>query len=214
MQIFIEISIIAVLTVASWLYLKKTNDDQKYSIGKKLIIYQVAMFAILSAICVELNIVYDSNTMVHNTKLLVLIAFIVPLAWKDYYEYKIPNKVILVMLSIRVLLMIWELVIMKKDFFVELKDCVLACVLIGLFLILVHIIFKNSIGMGDVKLMMIMALYQGFYGVFSSIFFSMISVCILGVALLIVKKKKRKDALPFAPAVLFGTSISIVLSGI
>jgi len=31
---------------------------------------------------------------------------------------------------------------------------------------------------------------------------------------MIAKKKKRKDSLPFAPAVLFGTCISVFMSGI
>lgn len=214
MQIAIEIVLIAILMASSYFYIKKVNKDEtKYS-NKKLIIYHIIMFCVLAGISIELNLIYTSNIMVHNVKLLVLIAGIVTLAWKDYYEYKIPNEVILVMIGSRVLLMVWELLVLKKDFFNEVKESVIACVLIGIFLILVHLIFKNSIGMGDIKLMMVMALYQSFYGSFSSIFFSMIVICISGIVLMAAKKKNRKDVLPFAPAVLLGTCISVAISGI
>ncbi|MBE5927100.1 MAG: prepilin peptidase [Lachnospiraceae bacterium] len=214
MQIAIEIIITAMLLAASYFYLKLNNKDEKYKCDKKLIIYHIIMLLVLSGIVVQLNLVYVNNSMVHNTKLMILLSCLVPLGWKDYFEYKIPNVVILFMLSARVVTMIWELIVLKKLFLVEFKDCFIAFAFIGIFLILVHIIFKNSIGMGDIKLMMMMALYQGFYGVFSSIFFSMISVCILAIILMIAKKKKRKDSLPFAPAVLFGTCISVFMSGI
>ena len=110
--------------------------------------------------------------------------------------------------------MVVELVTMKKEFFSTFKECMLSCLAIGVFLIIVHFVFKNSIGMGDIKLLMVMALYEGFFGSFCAIFFSMIIVCILGIALMIAKKKGRKDVLPFAPAVLVGTCLSIIMTGI
>lgn len=213
MRIVVDIIMMAALLVASYFYLKKTNEEEKYEGGKKLIIFHVVMAAVLTGLIIAIEMIYGDNAFSHNTKLIFLVACLVPIAWKDYFEYKIPNKIILFLLGFRFIFVFWEFMELKTAFFEEIKQSMMACFGIGVFLIIVHLVFKNSIGMGDIKLMMIMALYQGFYGVFGSIFFSMIGVCVLGIVLMIAKKKGRKDALPFAPAILIGTLLSVAMSG-
>lgn len=53
----------------------------------------------------------------------------------------------------------------------SLKDGVIGAAVIGLFFLLISLIFKNSMGMGDIKLFALMGLYQGLWGAFNSVFF-------------------------------------------
>ena len=76
------------------------------------------------------------------------------------------------------------------------------------------LIFRNSIGMGDVKLFALMGLYQGLWGAFNAVFFSFVVSFVAAVALLATRKKNRKDVIPFGPSVLLGTILAVSLSGI
>ena len=67
--------------------------------------------------------------------------------------------------------------------------------------------------MGDIKLMLVMCLFQGFYGVASALFCSLFVAFIYAVVVLITKKKSKSDAVAFAPAILLGTMLSVFLIG-
>ena len=160
------------------------------------------------------NLLYYNNTLVHNLKLLVLVLLILPMAVIDYRFQKIPNEFILAAFAVRCLFYIVEFIISPASALTVLKDNILGAVVIGIFFMLLLLIFKNSIGMGDIKLFMIMGLYQGLWGVINSIFFSLMVSFVIAVVLLITHKKKRNDVISFGPSIFIGTILAIGLSGI
>ena len=97
--------------------------------------------------------------------------------------------------------------------FLILKDNLVGAAVIGIFFFLLFLVFKNSIGMGDIKLFAVMGLYQGLWGAVNSVFFSLVVSFVLSVGLLITRKKGRKDTIPFGPSILIGTAIAIGLAG-
>lgn len=68
--------------------------------------------------------------------------------------------------------------------------------------------------MGDIKLFCVMAIYLGLEGIWSAIFCSLIVSFVIAVFSLATKRVNRKDNIPFAPAILIGTYLSIFLTGI
>ena len=76
------------------------------------------------------------------------------------------------------------------------------------------LLIKGAIGMGDVKLFSVMALYLGLEGIWPAIFCSLIVSFFVAVFSLVTKRAKRKDNIPFAPAILIGTYLSVFLTGI
>jgi len=58
-----------------------------------------------------------------------------------------------------------------------------------------------------------MGLFQGIVGVISSLFLSLLVSFFVAIALLITRKKTRKEAIAFAPSVLIGTAVSMFLTG-
>lgn len=146
-------------------------------------------------------------------KLLCLVMLLFPAAAIDLRVQKIPNLLVLTGLIVRCVLYIPEFILSPKGALGILKDNLLGAVVIGLFFLIILLLFKNSIGMGDVKLFAVIGLYQGLWGGINSVFFSLVASFVLSVFLLITKKKSRKDTISFGPSILVGTVVAMALAG-
>lgn len=147
-------------------------------------------------------------------KLLTLALIILPVAAIDMRLQKIPNQFIIAALALRAIIYIPEFIVSLSVALLTLKDDVLGALIMGLFFLLMLLMFKNSVGMGDIKLIAIIGLYQGLWGAFATVFFSLIVSFLVSLILLVSKKKGRKDSISFGPCILLGTIIAIVLTGI
>ena len=58
-----------------------------------------------------------------------------------------------------------------------------------------------------------MGLMLGLDGIWGAVFASLVLSFLLAVFLLVTKKKSRKDVIPFAPAIVLGTFVSVFLTG-
>ncbi len=180
--------------------------------GKRLA-FLIVMFLALCAVAVALSWVYPSNSLIDNGKLLVLLALLFVAASVDARQRIIPNAVVLTGLVLRVVFWIMELVTAPSLFWNIMKNDLLACLLVVGFFVVGVLLVKGGIGMGDIKLMLVMCLFQGFYGVVSSLFCSLFVAFVYAIVVLLARKKTRKDSVAFAPAILLGTILSIVLTG-
>ena len=223
MNIVIEICVVIIITILSWIYFSIQDFKGEQSLlskiknalfnHKKRSLYFLVMMVALSGMAISLFMIYPSNTLVANLKLIVLCGLLFPIAAIDQVKKIIPNKIILVGLVLRVVFYFAELFTLGSGIFSIIKGDLIACIIPVVFLLLGVFMFKNGIGMGDIKLLIIMCLFQGITGAISSIFVSLLIAFIISIALLISKKKGRKDAVPFAPSILIGTYISIILTG-
>lgn len=73
---------------------------------------------------------------------------------------------------------------------------------------------NEEIGKGDAILIMIIGLYLGFFRALAALWFSSILVGIDGLYLILVKKKKLSYEVPFAPFLLIGVLIVMLLERI
>ncbi len=224
MNIFILMVVAVLLTMGSWSYLYIVNIEKEnrnlsgiinaVKADKFINIYSIITLVILIGLGIELELIYKNNLLTWNIKLLVLTGIIFPAAFIDYKEHIIPNKIIGSAILLRIVIWIIEAFIDVEKFLSVLKGDIIASVIIVVFFFLCSLIVKNGIGMGDVKLMGIMALYQGLTGIMSSLFFSMLVAFVEAIVLLITHKKNRKDAIAFAPAVLVGTILAVAMTGL
>lgn len=172
------------------------------------------LFAVLTvAVLITVFQVIYNLDLLTQIKLLTLVLIILPVSVIDIRLQKIPNQFILVALILRICIYVAEFIASVQTAFETLKDNLLGAVIISVFFLLLLLIFKNSIGMGDIKLFAVMGLYQGLWGAINSVFFSLIVSFMISVVLLISKKKKRKDMISFGPSILLGTIVAIGLSG-
>lgn len=213
-----------VFILIGWFYLSKDiylDKDNNIVYSTKLVfkehklrwIYLLFALFILCALIVWLYFTYPSNSFMLNLKLITLLAVLFIVNVSDIRMHIIPNKVILAALALRVIYYFVELFTLGSNFWTVLKGDLLALIIVVFFFIIGVLVMKNGLGMGDVKLMLVMCLFQGITGVIGSLFFSLIVAFFISIAMLIMKKKTRKDSLAFAPSILIGTLISVFLSG-
>lgn len=202
--------------VNNFLKIRKNDKtiDEEIMISKRL---TIAYLAIESVACILFVLffqtIYADTSLMHQMKLLILILILFPTALVDYKVQLIPNSFMLVAIIIRAILLLFEFFVAPSKIWVNIMDGLVAAFIIAGFFLIIRIMFKNSIGMGDVKLFAVIGLYQGLWGAINAVFFSLLVSFFLSVILLIGKKVTKKDAISFAPSILFGTIISILLSG-
>ncbi len=142
---------------------------------------------------------------------IVLVLALILLAYIDYKKRIIPNKILIAMLILRLMLMIIEMFLYRGYIYSIILSSIIGLVAGGGAFLLVALILKNSIGMGDIKLVAIIGFYIGIESLFSCIICSLFISLLCGVVLILAKKISSKDMIPFAPFLMFGTILSIVL---
>lgn len=82
---------------------------------------------------------------------------------------------------------------------------------IGLVLfLLIAILSRGGMGMGDVKMAALMGIMLGFPSVLVAIFLAVITGGITAIVLLATRKKGRKQAVPFGPFLALGTMLALI----
>lgn len=213
---YVLINIITILVNILNLYLfryEHSKDEKKekveHSVNKAFV---VAMF-MMNILLANLIIYIYSGSVVINVKLMILVSMMWPIAYIDFKKKKIPNDILKIMLIARAIILVPELILLGNVAH-RLFSMLIATVAVLVACILCCLIVKGAIGMGDVKLFGVMALYLGLEGIWTAIFCALVVSFFIAVFSLITKKVKRKENIPFAPAILIGTYLSIFLTGI
>lgn len=176
-------------------------------------IYIIAMFVLNIVLTVVLISIYKEHSLLFQLKRIMLISILWVAACYDYKSYRIPNKLIILGLAYRGLILGAELIWGRENLLMTVVSEVIAAVALVFLSVVCLIVMKGCFGMGDIKLFIVMALFQGVVGITSSVFMSLVVSFFISVSLLITKKKTRKDAIPFAPSILIGTFVSIFMTG-
>lgn len=195
----------------------ETVDAEKNNITFKKLLsdnysFVVCMIMLNLALANALVAIY-SNHVVIDIKSMLIVSALWPIALIDFREKKIPNAILKVLVYSRVVLLIPELILLDNQF-QRMISYLVAALAIFIAAIAVGVIMKGSIGMGDVKLFIVLGLYLGLEGIWSAVFCSLIVSFFISVYLLCTKKVGRKDSIPFAPAIMLGTFLSVFLTGI
>ncbi len=190
---------------------KTESNDSKKSLA--IYIYCGVMFVLVGIATVLFCTIYKDNNVFVSLKRLLLLCVLWPIAFIDFRTYRIPNTFIAFGLICRGLLLPFEMIFEWDHLWSQLASEVIAVVALLLAAFLCSLCIKNSIGFGDMKLFVVMGLLLGLDGIWSAVFLALILSFIISLYLLISKKKSRKDAIPFGPALVIGTFLSVCLSG-
>lgn len=225
MAIILPIST-AVLCVASFFLMLRDMSDHKelFQSDKEIkehakllsnsaIVYSSLMFVITVAASFLFCTIYKDNGILMSLKRLALLSMLWPIAYIDYKTYRIPNAFIIFGIICRVVILAFEVFMQSEIVWMTLLSEVIAAVALLIAAGLCALCIKNSIGFGDMKLFIVMGLMLSLNGIWSAIFLSLVVSFFISAYLLITKKKTRKDAIPFGPAIVIGTYLSVCLSG-
>ena len=129
----------------------------------------------------------------------------------DYKTKKIPNKLIASGVILRAVLLAAEAIYYKGDILnIVINDLVGLAIGFGV-LMLSALVTRGSVGYGDVKLFGVIGIMSGAICTFHTLLIALVISVIVSLFLMIVKKKSRKDSIPFGPCVFVGYYISLML---
>lgn len=221
-EVFILMTGVAILTLCDYFYMRRESvitTDKKIHIkgfvprGWRQITCFFLIPISLAAVALMLHLFYFVS-IVFLTKRLCLIAVLWPIAISDYREMRIPNKLVLCGLLCRLVIMIPELFLEPDTMGVHLVSEGIAVVGAVIVCAACMILSRGSLGMGDLKLMVMMSALLGIEGICYSMFFSIFFSFVAAIIFLLTKKKGRKDSMAFAPFVLAGTVVSLIVCGV
>lgn len=191
----------------------KGKNTQKLEIPKDRIIYVGTCLAINIGIALILVLYYKHTSIPFVLKRLSLLSLLWAVGYIDFKTYKIPNRFVVLGLLYRAVILILEVFMERELILTNLISEGVSVATLLLASILCSLCVKNAIGYGDLKLFVIMGLMLGFSNIWSAIFVSLIATFFVAGGLLLTHKKTRKDSIPFAPLLMVGTYVSLIITG-
>lgn len=147
-------------------------------------------------------------------KRICIAAVLWPVAYVDFKKHLIPNTYLLLALGCRVVIFLAEVLQSPMNGLAQLISEIIGSLVLLAFCLLMRLLSRKGLGMGDVKLFAVLPLFLGVLGGMRALLYAMILIFIQSCFCLITKRKGKKDVLPFAPAIEAGVWIVILLSGI
>ena len=187
---------------------KSCEEDIVPYKGKFLILILAICFALALAIQISL---YKNTEVINFVKLYGLFLIVLCAGIVDAKRRIIPNFLILSGVVFRAGLYVYEI------FFTEVIKDVIKNDLIGfvigfVFLALVSLISKGSLGFGDAKLFGIIGITVGSFCTYSTLLVSLLISTVVSVVSILRKKMSRKDSFPFGPCIAAGYVIVVLLT--
>ena len=151
---------------------------------------------------------------------LVIACFLIIIFVYDLKHYIIPDKVIYPAIAIAFLYQlfkIWDLGFVPNfEFrisnFQTLANPLLSAFLASLFFLMIVLISQGKwMGVGDIKLAFLMCLILSFPNILVALFLAFFIGAIIGIGLIIARKKTLKSEIPFGPFLVSGTFLALFL---
>lgn len=171
----------------------------------------LALTGIVAGIILCAEFLLFSYSVPKILRYLILLEAMFIIAWIDHHERRIPNKILLVMLVVRMLILIVEWLFVPSMGMALLISSSFGMLLGGGMFLLVHFLSRGGVGMGDVKLFAVTGWYVGTSSIMSLVFLTVMVSAGYSIIMLILKKVKLKEEIPFAPFVLAGTILTMAL---
>lgn len=185
------------------LWFKEQWEDKKYRV------YFVITLMVSAGLMAEFYL-FDYSV-AKSIRYLVLIAALFLIAWIDRRTRRIPNKILKILLMIRTGLFLLEWMMFPRLGLSLLISVMLGALLGGGMFLLAHFISRGGVGMGDVKLVAAVGIYMGGGSIMACVFLSVMASSVYSIIMLICKKIKLKEEIPFAPFVFIGTVLTMAL---
>ncbi len=136
---------------------------------------------------------------------LFLISLLLLVTFIDLGHQIIPNRLVLAGAGVGVFFVLFNPQLSPGD-------AALGCVVAGGSLALISFATKGAMGMGDVKLFACLGIFLGLWKVLQVLLWAAILSGIAGLFLLSLKRATRKTTMPFAPFILMGTILVLLMN--
>ncbi len=130
--------------------------------------------------------------------------FLVILSFEDIKDRMISDKyIICILLSaflFRIIAFEW----------IKLLNGAITGAVIGSVILLIRKVFKQNIGMGDLKLLAVLSISFGYAGMVSVLFYSVVLALLYGIFMMVLKKKNKNSEIPFVPFITIGSLLTVI----
>jgi len=134
---------------------------------------------------------------------LIIVSSLIIVFVYDLKHYLIPDKIVFPAIGLAFIFRLFEGSVL---------DSLLAGLSAGGFFLLLVLVSKGKwMGLGDVKLALLMGLILGWPGIFIALFLSFFSGAVVGLSLIALGKKKMKSEIPFGPF-LVGSTVFVIFT--
>ncbi|MCK4520855.1 prepilin peptidase [Candidatus Parcubacteria bacterium] len=150
--------------------------------------------------------------------LFAITSFLIVIFVYDLKHYIIPDKVIFPAIAIVFLYKLFEILNLEfvSDFGFRISDFKPLLYSLGIafaasafFLTIVLVTRGKGMGIGDIKLAFLMGLLLGWPNIFVALFLAFLIGAIIGIGLILARKKTLKSEVPFGPFLVTGTFIAM-----
>lgn len=141
----------------------------------------------------------------------LLLAFLFPIAREDARTKQIPNRWLIYLYVIRIVIFILETVYYPSSFADNLIFTISGGIVCGGIMFIAYVVSRHAVGMGDVKLFMILGFYLGTSMTYTVMFVASALAALYGVCHMAAKKIKMRDEIAFAPFIAVAALIVIVM---
>lgn len=142
---------------------------------------------------------------------LVLAAGLVALSVIDLEHFLLPNRIVYPLAAGTLALL--TVAALGDDAWGALGRALLGGVVAMVALGVLHLVSPRSMGFGDVKLAFVLGLVLGWLGwseLVLGLFCGFLAGAVVGLALIVLRHRGRKDHLPFGPFLAFGTLVVLL----
>ena len=141
---------------------------------------------------------------------IIIVITMAILAYTDYKERRIPNRVLGAGAAIWLLLMAMALFTDREEAVSLLQRSIVGALIAGGAFLLCYIIVRGRIGAGDVKMAALMGLYLGSTRIATALVAGVVISAVYSVVMILARKLTVKDGLPMAPFLFLGTIIALL----
>ena len=217
MLIGTTIALLVISAVLLYCYLTY-ESDKKYSVKAffSFTLHKPEALCVILALCASVALFFVRHI---GCKVVFLTAAVEAftllwlgvIAYIDLKKKIIPNKLLLcgvIFWGIAVAIEVFAAKIPAKQ---TLTFSLLGALIIGGILLVIALLVKTALGMGDVKLFTVLGLLYGLFDTYSILLYTIIIMAVISVILLIAKKVDRKTAVPMAPFAVLGFLINVLV---
>lgn len=187
-----------------------TEEKKSIKAIIKKYIWMFGIFAAIAAVGGFLYTRYGYSTTQMMRKFLVLYT-VIAVAKIDKEKYIIPNKAVLFLFGVQIVLLTIDFFIMKDGWVSMLFSSLLGLAIGGVTFLIGYVISRQGIGLGDVKLLAAIGFCLGDASAVTIILLSLIFSAAYGIAQMARKKLHAKDGVPFAPFVAYASVLLLLL---
>ncbi len=148
-------------------------------------------------------IYYRFGYSVYTLVCMLMFSILLVISVIDFKDLIIPNQLVIAILLIAACYSLYDGNYLSH---------IIGFFVVSLVLLIINIITKGGIGMGDVKLMAVGGLLLGISKILASFVIGSVVAGIAGIILLLLKKASRESKIPFGPFLAFGI-MTVLLFG-